>query len=112
LEVTRQAVGLETVGGSTAVAGGLGTAATWVASTGSRAAGREAQTSRLAGACERKARVFLGGRASCAAWLVVTAPPKKRKAGFGVPRCVLLRAKRGRPALLVLPGFSFPDGPS
>jgi hypothetical protein len=35
-----------------------------------------------------------------------------KKRFFGVPRCVLLRAKRGRPALLVLPGFSFPDGPS
>jgi hypothetical protein len=31
-------------------AGVLGTAATWVASTGSRAAGREAQTPRLVGA--------------------------------------------------------------
>jgi hypothetical protein len=36
-----------------------------VASTGSRAAGREAQTPRLAGACERQARGFLGGALFC-----------------------------------------------
>jgi hypothetical protein len=46
-------------------AGVLGTVATWVASTGSRAAGREAQTPRLVGACERQVRGFLGAR--CAA---------------------------------------------
>jgi hypothetical protein len=45
-------------------AGVLGTVATWVASTGSRAAGREARTPRLVGACERQARGFLGGRAA------------------------------------------------
>jgi hypothetical protein len=39
-------------------AGVLGTAAMWVASTGSRAAGGEAQTPRLVGACERQARGF------------------------------------------------------
>jgi hypothetical protein len=39
-------VGLATAGGSTAVARVLGTAATWVASTGNRAAGREVQTPR------------------------------------------------------------------
>jgi hypothetical protein len=40
-----------------------GTAATWVASTGSRAAGREAQTPRLVVACERQARGFFWGGA-------------------------------------------------
>jgi hypothetical protein len=47
-------------------AGVLGTAATWVASKGSRAAVREAQTPRLlVGACERQVRVFFsGGRAA------------------------------------------------
>jgi hypothetical protein len=72
-------VGLATVGGSTAVAGVLGTAATWVASTGNRAAGRETQTPRLVGACERHIRGLGGGGASCAAWPVVTAPPQKKK---------------------------------
>jgi hypothetical protein len=57
-------------------AGVLGAVATWVASTGSRAAGREAQTPRLVGACEKQARGFLGAR--CAAWPVVKAPPKKK----------------------------------
>jgi hypothetical protein len=41
--------------------------ATWVASTGSRAAGREAQAPRLVGACERQARGFLGGALRCLA---------------------------------------------
>jgi hypothetical protein len=42
-------VGLATAGGLAEIAAGvLATAATWVASTGSRAAGREAQTPRLA----------------------------------------------------------------
>jgi hypothetical protein len=55
-------VGLAAVGGLTEIAAGvLGTAATWVASTGSRTAGREAQTPRLVGARERQVRVFLGG---------------------------------------------------
>jgi hypothetical protein len=59
-------VGLATVGGLTEIAGGvLGTAATLVALAGSRAAGGEAQTPRLAGACERQARGFGGAR--CAA---------------------------------------------
>jgi hypothetical protein len=44
-------VGLATAGGLAEIAAGvLGTAATWVASTGSRAAGGEAQTLRLVGA--------------------------------------------------------------
>jgi hypothetical protein len=60
-------VGLATAGGLAEIAAGvLGTMATWVASTGSsRAAGREAQTPRLVGACERQARVFLGGALRC-----------------------------------------------
>jgi hypothetical protein len=37
----------------------------WVTSTGSRAAGREARTPRLAGACERRARGFLWGALRC-----------------------------------------------
>jgi hypothetical protein len=58
-------VGLAMAGGlAEIVAGVLGTAATWVASTGSRAAGGEAQAPRLVGACERQARVFLGERAT------------------------------------------------
>jgi hypothetical protein len=60
-------VGLETVGGSTAMAGVLGTAATWVASARNRAAGREAQTPRLAVACERQARGFLARALRCLA---------------------------------------------
>jgi hypothetical protein len=64
-------VGLATAGGLAEIAVGvLGTAATWVASTGSRAAGREAKTPRLVGACERHAEAgpcFFGAR--CAAWL-------------------------------------------
>jgi hypothetical protein len=57
-------VGLVTAGGLAEIAAGvLGTVATRVASTGSRAAGREAQTPRLVGACERQARVFLGAAA-------------------------------------------------
>jgi hypothetical protein len=67
LEVTRQWVWrLATAGGLAEIAAGvLGTAATWVASTGSRAAGTEVQTPRLVGACERQARAwFFGGRAA------------------------------------------------
>jgi hypothetical protein len=63
-------VALATAGGLAEIAAGvLGTAATWVASTGSRAAGTEAQTPRLVGACEGQARGFWGAR--CAAWPVV-----------------------------------------
>jgi hypothetical protein len=52
-------VGLATAGGLAEIAAGvLGTVATWDASTGSSAAGREAQTPRLVGACERQARWF------------------------------------------------------
>jgi hypothetical protein len=57
------------------VVGVLGTAATWVASTGTRVAvsswccgrerEREAQTPRLAGGSERQVRVFLGGKLRC-----------------------------------------------
>jgi hypothetical protein len=55
-------VGLAAVGGLTEIAAGvLGTAATWVASTGSRTAGREAQTPRLVGARERQVRGLGGG---------------------------------------------------
>jgi hypothetical protein len=73
-------VGPATAAGLAEIAAGvLGTAATWVASTGSRAAGREAQTPRLVGACERQARGF-GGGARCAAWPVVKAPPQKKNA--------------------------------
>jgi hypothetical protein len=53
-------VGLATAGGLAEIAAGvLGTAATWVASTGSRAAGGEARAPRLVGACERQS--VLGG---------------------------------------------------
>jgi hypothetical protein len=73
-------VGLATAGGFAEIAAEmLGTAATWVASTGSRAAGREAQTPRLVGACERQARGILGGALRCLA--VVKAPPKKITSG-------------------------------
>jgi hypothetical protein len=55
-------VGLATVGVLAEIAAGvLGTATTWVASAGSRAAGGKAQTPRLVGACERQVRVFFGG---------------------------------------------------
>jgi hypothetical protein len=72
-------VGLTTAGGLAEIAawaGVLGTAATWVASTGSRAAGREAQTPRLVGACERRARVFLGGALRC---LACSKSPSQKK---------------------------------
>jgi hypothetical protein len=71
-------VGLATAGGLAEIAAGvLGTAATWVASTGSISAGREAQTPRLAGACERQARVFGGGARRCLGCCVgVSAPPQ------------------------------------
>jgi hypothetical protein len=71
-------VGLATVGGLAEISAGvLGAAATWVASTGSRAAGREAQTPRLVGACERQVRVLGGAR--CAAWPIAKAPPNNKK---------------------------------
>jgi hypothetical protein len=71
-------VGLATAGSSTTAAGVLGTAATWVASTGNRAAGREAQTPRLVGAGERQARVW-GGGVSCAALaLACTSSPSQK----------------------------------
>jgi hypothetical protein len=60
-------VELAAVVGSTAVDGVLGTAVTWVASTmstGNRVAGREAQTPRLVGACERQVRWGGGGQAA------------------------------------------------
>jgi hypothetical protein len=48
-------VGLATAGGLVEISAGvLGTAATRVASTGSRAAGGAAQTPRLVGTCERQ----------------------------------------------------------
>jgi hypothetical protein len=71
-------VGLAAVGGLAEISGGvLGTAATLVASAGSRAAGGEAQTPRSAGACERQARGFLGAR--CAASPPVKYPSKKKR---------------------------------
>jgi hypothetical protein len=71
-------VGLATAGGLAEIAAGvLGTVATWATSTGSRAAGREAQTPRLVGACERQARVFLGGALRCLA--CSESPSKKKK---------------------------------
>jgi hypothetical protein len=71
-------VGLATAGGLAEISAGvLGTAATWVASTGSRAAGEEARTPGLVGACERQARGFLGAR--CAAWPVVKRQRKKKQ---------------------------------
>jgi hypothetical protein len=61
-------VGLEAVGGLSEISARvLGTATTWVASTGSRAAGGEAQTPRLVEACERQVRGFLGGALRCLA---------------------------------------------
>jgi hypothetical protein len=73
-------VGLATMEGLAEISAGvLGTAATWVASTGSRAAGREVQTPRLAaGACERQARVFWGGALRCLA-CSEAAPQKNKK---------------------------------
>ena len=71
-------MGLATAGGLAEIAAGvLGTVATWVASTGSRAAGREAQTPRLVGACERQARGFLGGALRCLAWSEIPSSKKK-----------------------------------
>jgi hypothetical protein len=71
-------VGLATAGGLAEIAAGvLGTVATWVASTGSRAAGREAHTPRLVGACERQARGFLGGALRCLA--CSESPSQKKK---------------------------------
>ena len=70
-------MGLATAGGLAEIAAGvLGTVATWVASTGSRAAGREAQTPRLVGACEKQARGFLGGALRC---LACSESPSQKK---------------------------------
>jgi hypothetical protein len=63
------------------------------------------------GSTEWAARLIRARRAApverrrrlCAA-LSVRKPPPQKKVDFGWPKCVLLRAKRGRPALLVLPG--------
>jgi hypothetical protein len=70
-------VGLATAGGLAEIAAGvLGTAATWVASTGSRAAGREAQTPRLVG---RQARVvFFGGGGAVLLGCSESPSPKKK----------------------------------
>jgi hypothetical protein len=58
-------VGLATAGGLAEISAGvLGTAATWIASKGGRAAGREAQTPRLFGACEGHSRGWGEGRAA------------------------------------------------
>ena len=54
---------LAAVGGSTAVDGVLGTAATWVASAGNGVAVREARAPRLVGACGRQVRAWGGGAA-------------------------------------------------
>jgi hypothetical protein len=67
-------------------AGVLGAVATWVASTGSRAAGREAQTPRLVGACERQARGLGGGALRCLACSESPSPQKKDVAFDGVGR--------------------------
>jgi hypothetical protein len=72
-------VGLATAGGLTEIAAGvMGTVATWVASTGSRAAGREAQTPRLVprGLREAEARGFLGGALRC---LACSESPSQKK---------------------------------
>jgi hypothetical protein len=83
------------VGGLAEIAAGaLGAAATWVASTGSRAAGREAQTPRLVGACERQVRVFVvegvyiqrpcffgGGALRCLPSSEIASPKTPRLAG-------------------------------
>jgi hypothetical protein len=59
-------VGLATAGGLAEIAAGvLGTAATWVASTGSRAAGTEAQTLFWSGPAKGRPVVFLGGALRC-----------------------------------------------
>jgi hypothetical protein len=77
-------VGLATTGGLAEIAAGvMGTAATWVASTGSRAAGREAQTPRLGRACERQARGFLGGALRC---LACSESPSEKKNFLNKPR--------------------------
>jgi hypothetical protein len=56
---------------------GVGHSGTWVASTGNRAAGGEAQTPRLVGACERQARGVLGGGLRCLA--CSESPPKQNR---------------------------------
>jgi hypothetical protein len=86
-------VGLATAGDLAEIAAGvLGTAATWVASAGSSATGREAQTPRLVGACERQARVFFvggGGALRCLAYQVYAVVGRGlRNAGGGV-RCLV-----------------------
>jgi hypothetical protein len=68
-------VGLATAGGLAEIAAGvLGTVATWVASTGSRAAGREAQTPR--GLREVGPWFFLGGALRC---LACSESPSQKK---------------------------------
>jgi hypothetical protein len=54
-----------------------------------RAAGREAHTPRLVGACERQAHGIWEAR--CAAWPVAKAPPKKKDGGGALrSSCALL----------------------
>jgi hypothetical protein len=90
LEVTRQCTSASGSGDG----GGLGGDSSWGAGAGyggdvgerrRRAAGREAQTPRLVGACERQARALGGGRCAPACWPAVKAPPKNTqmlKKGF------------------------------
>jgi hypothetical protein len=97
-------VGPATAGGLAEIAAGvLGTAATWVASTGSRAAGTEAQTPRLVGACEqRQARGFFGGALRCLACsesLSQKKTPVCASAGADRPECGIC----ADPAYVVIP---------
>jgi hypothetical protein len=103
LEVTpRQWVWRRREGLAEIAAGVLGTAATWVASTGSGAAGEEARTPRLVGACERQARGFWGAR--CAAWparqnQLTPALEPHQGTGYQLARTAPLLS-RGRPSVL------------
>jgi hypothetical protein len=81
-------------------AGVLGTVATWVASTGRRAAGREAQTPRLVGACERQARGFWGGALRC---LACSESPSQKK-GPRAAHLLLIQIGAELPSLV-------PNGP-
>jgi hypothetical protein len=63
-----------------------------------QAVDRLGERRRLRAVCEGQARGFWGAR--CAAWPVVNPPPKKEKVILVQPKCVLMRAKRGRHVLL------------
>jgi hypothetical protein len=78
-------VGLETAGGLAEISAGvLGTAVTWVASTGSRAAGREAHDPALGRGLREAGPRFLEGRAALLGCCVFNNNKKRLKNRFWI----------------------------